>query len=63
MYRVSPILLSFIPNILQTLHSAKSSSKIFTQNFENKKIWIFSFLTPMVYPLPPYIQHLRGRIR
>lgn len=43
MYRVSPILLSFIPNILQTLHSAKSSSNIFTQNFENKKIWEFYF--------------------
>ena len=37
MYRVSPILLSFIPNILQTLHSAKSSSNIFTQNFWSKK--------------------------
>lgn len=30
MYRVSPIRLSFIPNILQTLHYAKSSPPLFS---------------------------------
>ena len=44
MRRVSPTPLSFTPNILQTLHYAKSSPPIiFTQNFRNKKIWEFSF--------------------